>query len=61
MNKFQSFYISSLVTFCIIFSLFAMGKAYENIRFIAFGENKIAVEYNNGILRVFDFEISIKK
>ena len=56
----KSFYISSLVVFCMLFSFFAMGKAYENIRFIAFGENKTAVEYNNGILRVFDFEINIK-
>lgn len=56
---FKSFYISSLVTFCIVFTVLGMGKAYESIRYVYYGENKSAVEFSRGVLRIFDFEIEM--
>ena len=51
----RSFYISSVVVFCLILGFVGVTKAYENIRLIAYGEYKNAIEIENGKLRIFDF------
>lgn len=55
----RSFYISSVIIFCICFGFLGIAKAYENIRLIGFGEYRKAVEYEEGTLRIFDFEIDL--
>ncbi|MBR7131944.1 MAG: hypothetical protein IKD04_00265 [Clostridia bacterium] len=50
----RSFYISSVVVFCLLFGLLAAAKAYESIRLIGFGEYRRAVEYRDGTLYLFD-------
>lgn len=57
----RSVYISSVVVFCLLFGIIATAKAYENIRLVAFGEYRQAIEIENGKLMIFDFEIDIKK
>ena len=54
----RSWYLSSVILFGMIFGIYAAAKAYENIRFIGFGEYRPAIELENGVLRIFDFEIS---
>jgi len=56
---FKSFYISSLILFCIIFSFYGMAKAYKNIRRIGFGEYRNAVEYKDGTIFFFDYKIEL--
>ncbi len=56
---FRTLYISLTVTFCIIFGFFSAAKAYENTRMIGFGENKKAIEINDGFLYLFDFKVSL--
>lgn len=51
--------MSSLILFCLLFGFFGMAKAYENTRQIGFGEYKKAVAYEDGVLRIFDFELPI--
>ena len=53
----KSFFLSSVIVFCIIFGFYGAAKAYENIRLIGFGEYRRAVEYSNGVLKIFDLEI----
>ncbi len=64
MNKnfklfFKSFYVTSIVITCVLIAVLGSFKAYENIRLIGFGEYRNAVEYENGKLSIFDFEINI--
>ncbi|MBQ8202659.1 MAG: hypothetical protein IJZ75_00060 [Clostridia bacterium] len=53
---FKSFYISLILSFCILFALFGVAKAYESIRLIGFGEYKKAVEIDSDSIRILDFE-----
>lgn len=55
----RSFYISSVLALCLFIAFFGMARAYENTRQIGFGEYKKAVEYENGTIRILDFEIEI--
>ncbi len=57
----RSFYISAVVIFCIFIAFFGISKAYENIRLIAFGEYRNAVEIKENELRFFDlsFELNL--
>ena len=52
---FRTVYLSSVIVFCIGFSLYGMAQAYENTRRIGFGEYKKAVEIHDGKIRIFDF------
>lgn len=56
---FKSWYLSSVIVFCLLFGILGIFKAYENIRLIGFGEYRKAVEYEDGVLRFFDTEIEI--
>lgn len=52
---FRSFYISSVVVFCLLLGIFGMTKAYEGIRLVGFGEYRNAIEIENGNIKIFDF------
>ena len=57
---FKSFYISLIVAACILIFCFGIGKTYENIRRIGFGEYKDAVEITAASIRILDFEYEFK-
>ena len=57
---FKSFYISLIVAACILIFCFGIGKTYENIRRIGFGEYKDAVEITSTSIRILDFEYEFK-
>ena len=50
----KSFYISSVITFCLALAIFGTTKAYENIRLIGFGEYRKAIEVNENEIKIFD-------
>lgn len=52
---FRSFYISSVVVFCLLLGIFGITKAYEGIRLVGFGEYRNAIEIENGNIKIFDF------
>ena len=56
---FRTLYISLTITFCLIFGLFSAARAYENTKMIGFGENKKAIEINDGSIFIFDFKVSL--
>ncbi|MBQ9965941.1 MAG: hypothetical protein IJP22_04355 [Clostridia bacterium] len=56
---FRTLYISLVVAFCLIFGFLSAAKAYENTKMIGFGENKKAIEKNDGFLYIFDFKVSL--
>lgn len=49
--------ICTVVIMCIIFLLFSVCRIYENIRYIAYGEYKNAVEVTKDSIRILDFFI----
>lgn len=57
---FKSFYISSLIIFCILFGFLSISKAYENIRKIGFGEYRNAIQIKDGKFFFFDYEAEIE-
>lgn len=56
---FRSFFISLVIIFCVIFGMAAVAEAYENIRHIAFGEYRKAIEIEDGKLYIFDYELEM--
>ena len=60
-SYFRSLYISLVIMMCLSFGWIGISQAYENTVKIAFGEDKKAVEYNDGTLRILDFIIEIQK
>ncbi len=54
---FRSFYISSVVVFCLMLGIFGISKAYEGIRLIGFGEYRSAVEIDQEGIKIFDFTL----
>lgn len=52
----RSFYLSSVVVFCLIFAFYGISEAYKNIRRIGFGEYRNAIEIGDGKLEILDFE-----
>lgn len=57
---FRKFYISFIFTSCIVFGFLAICIAYENIRAIEYGDNRRAIELDDGKIYFFDYEINIK-
>lgn len=57
---FRSFYVSSVVAFCLFIGVYGIFTAYENTRRTGFGEYKKAVEYEDGKLRILDFYIPVR-
>jgi hypothetical protein len=59
-NGMRKFYLSFLVTSCILFGFLAVCLAYENIHFTRSGEERYAVTVKDGILYFFDYEYEFK-
>ena len=57
---FKSFYLSLVIAACIFIFCFGIGKTYENIRLIGFGEYRDAVEITDASIRILDFEYEFK-
>ena len=55
----RSFFISLVVVFCIGVGFFGVAEAYENIRLVAFGEYRRAIEIKEDKIMIFDYEIKI--
>lgn len=53
----RSFYISLVVILCIVFGAYGTARAYSGIRLIGFGEYRKAIEAENGVLKILDFEL----
>ena len=51
----RSFALSLVVVFCILIGCYGFCEAYKNIRLIAFGEYRNAVEINEKEIKIFDF------
>ncbi len=52
---FRSFFVSTVVVFCLIFGFFGITKAYEGIRLVGFGEYRSAIEIDDEGIKIFDF------
>ncbi len=57
----RSFYISCILILCLSIGLVGIGKAYENTVKTGFGQEKSAIEIDDGTLRILDFEINFIK
>jgi hypothetical protein len=57
----KTVYITSVLCLCLFIGVFGCFKSYENIRLIGFGEYRSAIEYENGVIKIFDFEFNINK
>ncbi len=57
----KSFYLSSVVAFCLLLGIFGITKAYEGIRLIGYGEHRKAIAYSDGVLYFFDKEFIIPR
>lgn len=53
----RSFYISAVIMLCLLFGSAGIAKAYSAMRLTAFGEYRQAIDFKDGKLRIFDFEI----
>ncbi len=56
---FRSAYITATVLLCLFIGIYGSFKAYENIRLVGFGEYRSAIEYKDGILKIFDISIEL--
>ena len=54
---FRSFFVSSVVAFCLIVGFFGITKAYEGIRLVGFGEYRSAIEIDDEGIKIFDFTL----
>ncbi len=57
----RKFYISFVITSCIVFGFLSVCIAYENIRATEYGDIRRAIEIKEDKFRFFDYEIGIKK
>lgn len=56
---FRAAVITAVILSCVIGGGVGICRAYENTRRTAYGDYRPAVEYKDGILKFFDFEIEI--
>ena len=56
---FRTVKLTSVILTCVLIGFFGITKSYENIRRIGFGEYRKAIEFKDGTLKFFDFEIDI--
>ena len=54
---FRSFFVSSVVVFCLMLGFFGITKAYEGIRLVGFGEYRSAIEIDDEGIKIFDFTL----
>ncbi len=60
-NGFRKFYISFVVTSCIIFGFLGVCVAFEKIHATEYGDIRRAVEIKDGTFYFFDYEYEFKK
>lgn len=53
----RTVHITSVILLCLTIALWGGARSYEGIRKIGFGEERQAIEIEDGALRLFDFEI----
>lgn len=53
----KSWYLSSVILFCLVLGVLGIIKAYEGIRLVGFGEYRNAIEINNDEIKIFDFNL----
>ena len=54
---FRTMFLSTVIMLCIILGSLSIGKIYENIRYVAYGEYKSAIELTEEGIRILDFYI----
>jgi hypothetical protein len=54
---FRAFYLTSVIIFCILIGFFGISEAYKNIRLVAFGEYRDAIEINEDGIFIFDYKL----
>lgn len=59
-NSLRKFYISFVVTCCLVFGFLGVCVAYENIRATEYGDTRRAIEIENNNFKFFDYEINLK-
>lgn len=59
-NSIRKFYISFVITACIVFGFLSVCIAYENIRATEYGDTRRAIEVEDGKIYFFDYEIEFK-
>ena len=52
----RTVYITTIIILCIFFGVYGCFSAYKNIRQLAFGEYRDAVEITEGKIKILDFE-----
>lgn len=57
----RSFILSGTVVICVFIMFYGTAKAYENTVKNSTGEYKKAVSFQDGVLRILDFEINVEK
>lgn len=55
----RTVHITSVILLCLTIALWGAALSYEGIRKIGFGEQRRAIEIEEGTLHFFDFEIKI--
>lgn len=58
-TKTYYFLISFIFTACIICGILGVCVSYENIIKVAYGQNKAAVSFDGGTVRILDFEFNV--
>ncbi len=54
---FRAFYLSLVILLCLSFGWIGISTAYENTAKTKFGEERSAIEFKDGKLRILDLEI----
>ena len=52
----RTVYITTTILFCLIFGIYGVFSAYKNIRQLAFGEYRKAIEITEDEIKILDFE-----
>lgn len=53
----KSWYLSSVILFCLVLGILGIIKAYEGIRLVGYGEYRNAIEIDNDNIKIFDFTL----
>ena len=53
----RTIYMTSVILLCLFLGFYGIFKAYENIRLVAFGEYRNAVEITEEEVKLLDYEI----
>ena len=60
-NFLRKMYISAVISACILFGAAAVCISYQKMRLIGYGEYRKAIEITENSIKIFDYEIDIKK